>query len=81
MTTKTITVTNDAYEALKYMKGPNESFSDTILRVAKRKPLSHFYGALSKESADKLEKSVKEIRKLHRESHKKRLERLVKEMK
>lgn len=35
MTTKTITIREEAYRALKNLKLKNESFSDTILRVSK----------------------------------------------
>ena len=80
MTTKTITVTEDAYEALKSLKGEKESFSDTILRVAKRKPLSYFFGVLGKESGDRFEKAIMEMRKIRSESHEKRIERIRKEM-
>ena len=81
MATKTITVTEDAYEALKAMKAKNESFSKMILRVSKRKPLSYFYGALSKEDGEKLEKVIMENRKSNKKLHKARFERLFGEMK
>ena len=80
MATKTITVTDDAYNALRALKDGNESFSETILRVAKRKPLSSFYGILSKKSADDLEKSIADFRKRKKNLHKKRIERITKEM-
>ena len=35
MPTKTITILEEAYEALKNLKLQHESFSDTILRVSK----------------------------------------------
>ena len=79
MATKTITVTVNAYETLKSLKTPNESFSETILRMAKRKPLSYFYGALSKEDANKLEKVILENRKIHKRLHKERFERIFRE--
>lgn len=80
MAVKTITVTEDAYEALKSLKGPNESFSKTIMRMAKRKPLFSFYGVLSKESGDSLERVIMERRKAHTKSHMERIERIRKEM-
>ncbi|MHC1592290.1 MAG: antitoxin VapB family protein [Candidatus Helarchaeales archaeon] len=35
MVTKTITIKEEAYKALKNLKLNNESFSDTILRISK----------------------------------------------
>lgn len=69
MTTKTLTVTEDAYNALKSKKDTNESFSEVIVRLSGRKKLSSFIGVLSPESADALEKSIKEDRKRHRFLH------------
>ena len=77
MAVKTITVTVKAYETLKVKKAPNESFSDTILRIAGRKSLKEFAGALSEESAKRLKGSIKEIRRRHTEAHKKRVQRIV----
>lgn len=76
MAVKTITVTEDAYKALKSLKTSDESFSEAILRIAKRKPLSYFYGALSKKDANNLEKVIMENRKAHKRLHKERFERL-----
>ena len=81
MATKTITVTEDAYMALKSLKAPRESFSETIMRVSKRKPLSSFYGILSKEKGEKLEKNISDFRKKRGELYKKRLGLIVKGMK
>ncbi|HLC67149.1 MAG TPA: antitoxin VapB family protein [Candidatus Nanoarchaeia archaeon] len=69
MATKTITVTTDAYEALRAMKAVRESFSETILRVAKRKPLSTFYGALEPKTGAALEKTITEMRKRRNAAH------------
>lgn len=81
MTTKTITVTEDAYTALKALKGTRESFSETILRVAKKRPLSDFFGVLSKKSGERLEKTVLEMRKKRDEVRKERMKRIVAELK
>lgn len=80
MVVKTITVTKEAYDALKATKEPNESFSKTILRVARKRPLSSFFGVLSKESANRLEKAILESRKRYTKSHKERIDRIVKEL-
>ena len=63
MAVKTITITEGAYEALKARKEKHESFSELALRLAGKRPLSDFFGALSGESANRLEEAVKKIRK------------------
>ena len=79
MSTKTITVTEEAYEALKSMKAARESFSKTILRIAKRKSLSYFYGALGSKSGEKLEEAVLKNRLGSKRSD--RIRRIAKELK
>jgi len=37
MATKTLTIKESAYEALKREKGPHDSFSDTIMKVLSRR--------------------------------------------
>lgn len=46
-------------------KSEGESFSDVVLRLSKKekKPLSYFFGRLSKEDADILEKESLDMRK------------------
>lgn len=75
--TRIISISDGAYELLEKLKGEDESFTKVILRVAeKEKPkLSSFFGALSKESADALEREIKKTRALHRELHQKRVQR------
>ncbi len=80
MAVKTITVTEDAYTALSYMKEPHESFSDVILRVSRRKPLSDFFGVLSAESGERLEEAIYSARKKRNKTHKLRIRRVVQEM-
>ncbi|MBI2449412.1 antitoxin VapB family protein [Candidatus Pacearchaeota archaeon] len=83
MATKNISVTEEAYKILERNKKDNESFSKVIVReIGKKgniKRLREFYGILSKEAGDALEKSILEARKLHREMHKKRINRLKEE--
>jgi predicted CopG family antitoxin len=80
MATKTITVTEQAYEALKARKGPKDSFSETILRVAGKGSLREFAGVLSKQSADRLEQAIKKQRKRHAVEHEKRMQRISKKL-
>ncbi|MBI2144176.1 antitoxin VapB family protein [Candidatus Woesearchaeota archaeon] len=77
MATKTITVTEDAYEALKSLKIASESFSETIRRLAGKSSLMEFAGILSNEQADELECNIKEARKIRNAAHQRRLKRIV----
>ena len=72
MGTKTISITNEAYTVIRSKKNFGESFSEVIIRLSGKKKLSSFFGALSKESADALEKSIVEGRNKHRTLHIKR---------
>ncbi len=80
MTSKTITVTESAYDALMSLKTSNESFSKTIIRIAKKRPLSDFFGVLSKKSGDKLARTIKEMRRKRGHSHRERIKWIVQEM-
>ncbi|MBI2658479.1 antitoxin VapB family protein [Candidatus Woesearchaeota archaeon] len=78
MAVKTITIKESAYEALKSLKFARESFSDTILRVARRKPLSAFFGALSKKTGERLEREVFGARKKRNQAHRARVNQIAK---
>ncbi len=62
MVVKTITITEEAYRYLQARKTGEESFSDVILRLTKRRPLRDFVGSLSAESADALRAAIDEDR-------------------
>ncbi|MEK6826066.1 MAG: antitoxin VapB family protein [Nanoarchaeota archaeon] len=79
MATKTITVTEEAYIRLARLKKENESFSETINRITGKRNIMEFFGILSKEAADELEKNIIENRKRHRQMRKKRYGRLFKD--
>jgi predicted CopG family antitoxin len=65
MSTKTITITEEAYERLKSRKGENQSFSEAILHnfPAKRK-LSEILDEIGRddELANRIEAASKEMR-------------------
>lgn len=80
MATKTITVTEDAYEVLKSLKDTGESFSKTIKRLAGKKSLIDFAGILTNEEADELERNIKEGRRMRNAAHQKRMRRIMKDL-
>jgi predicted CopG family antitoxin len=70
---KTIMIRNDVYKKLNEIKG-NKSFSDIIEELIeeslslKKKKLKKYFGILSKEEAEELEREIKEMRKKTDES-------------
>lgn len=58
MSTKTITLSLDAYESLKALKGEHESFSDVVRRITVKKSLLEFAGILSSDNANKVRRSI-----------------------
>ncbi len=62
---KTITVTDEAYDALKKLKESEESFSKVIIRVAKTKKtdLRRFLGTISDKEADEIRERIHKTRK------------------
>ncbi|OGS50989.1 MAG: hypothetical protein A3K65_04950, partial [Euryarchaeota archaeon RBG_16_68_12] len=58
MGTKTISITDRAYRRLKMRKGPEESFSDVILRLTERRPLADFAGILKPSSVDAIREAI-----------------------
>ena len=64
MVTKTITVTKDAYMAIKNRKQSDESFSQLFLRIGHKSPsITEFVGLLNSESGERLSKEIKKSRK------------------
>lgn len=67
MATKTITLMDDAYQRLKSLKGPEESFSDIVRRLtSEKRSLLEFAGAwrhLSEKEGEELKRKLLEGRK------------------
>jgi len=70
---KTILIRDDVYKKLNEIKG-NKSFSDIIEELIeeslslRKKKLEKYFGILSKEEAEELEREIKEMRKKTDES-------------
>ncbi len=67
MTTKSITITSEAYERLASCKEPRESFSDVVNKLTKRYSIRDLVGLLSNEEASELTKHIKESQKRMRQ--------------
>lgn len=76
MSTKNISITEEAYKRLANMKKANESFSEIILEVTGKKRLNDFFGILSEKSALKLENNIEDIRGENRKLRKSRDKKL-----
>ncbi|MDP3640806.1 MAG: antitoxin VapB family protein [Nanoarchaeota archaeon] len=75
MSTKTISITEEAYTILHSRKESTESFSQIIVKLAGKKELASFYGVLGKERADLLEKAIFQEREQHQILHHQRVSR------
>ncbi len=63
MVTKTLTITKDAYEQLKSLKRPDESFSEEIKRItADKRDIMRFAGILTEEEGEEMKKEIKKMR-------------------
>ncbi len=67
MTTKTISLDEEAYERLKARKKEGESFSETVKRLAGERSWNEVTGILSEEEAADLEATIEERRTKSRE--------------
>lgn len=62
MSTKTITITDEAYNRLKAAKEEGESFTKAIIKITKKNPLDALVGILTKEDANELRENIKGVR-------------------
>ncbi len=68
MSPTTITISEEAYRRLKSRKKESESFSDVIIRLTEKRPLSELTDVLSEEEAENLEERIKKNRRETRDS-------------
>ena len=62
MGTKNIAISDEAYQMLKALKGPSESFTDVVERITRRSAVLELAGIISRTEATGVEKRVKDIR-------------------
>jgi len=67
MTTKTISLDEEAYEHLKAHKRDGESFSDVVKRIAGERSWTEVVGILSEQEAGSLEATIEDGRSRSRE--------------
>ncbi len=72
MGTKTITITNEAYERLTTYKENKESFSDVIKKLTSKGSLFDLVGILSNKEAEELKRQRNILQKEMREQMEKR---------
>lgn len=77
MSTKTVSLSEDAYERLKSLKEDKESFSDVVRKITETSNVSKFHGVLSEDTADEIEESIRENREGNRERHSERVKSIA----
>jgi predicted CopG family antitoxin len=77
MATKTITVTEDAYERLKACKEDGESFSETITRITSGASLADYIGILDDDTAEAIRSEIAEQRDIQRKLRQERRDRIA----
>lgn len=78
MATKNISITEEAYRKLANLRKSNESFSEIIINVTKRRDWRKYFGILSEKKANILQKSIAQGRKHHVELHNQRSKEIQK---
>lgn len=63
MGTKNIAISDEAYQMLRALKKPGESFTGVIERMTRRSAVLELAGVLSRTEAVSVERRVKEVRK------------------
>lgn len=80
MGTKTISLTEEAYERLKAAKKEGESFSDVVNRISPGVRLEEYWGVLDDDAADELRETVAEGRDRRRAVRSERRDRIASEL-
>lgn len=62
MPSRTISLSEDAYEALRALKRSHESFSDVVKRLARRRSLTQLAHIMDKDAAESVAEAVNKNR-------------------
>ena len=63
MGTKNISISEEAYERLSALKKPNESFTEVVNRLTKKRSILDLAGALNEKEGDEIRREIIELRK------------------
>lgn len=80
MGTKTISLTEEAYNRLKAAKKEGESFSDVVNRISPGVRLEDYWGVLDEGAADELREAVEDGRARRRTERSVRRDRIASEL-
>lgn len=58
MVARTISLSEDAYQALAAAKRPGESFSDVVRRLARRRSLTDLVGVVDRRAAEAIGRAI-----------------------
>jgi predicted CopG family antitoxin len=78
MGTRNISISDEAYARLSALKGPNESFTDVINRVAGKRSILELAGVLTDAEGDEVRRRVDDLRHKSAERMSSTVERLRK---
>ncbi len=62
MGTKNIAISEEAYERLAALKGPNESFTDVVNRITGKRSITELAGILTHDEAEAVRNTIAEMR-------------------
>jgi len=62
MGTKNISISEEAYERLTALKRTNESFTEVINRLTRKRSILELVGALTEEEGEEIRRNIEELR-------------------